>query len=127
MPQPALWEDAPPVEASASLHDAAARLEAALGRLEALIEAGPLQSERFRRPSGEAADLKAELAAARERERALESAATAASQALGRAMDDVRRALADDPPEDAAPPRAEGDGGESALDPAAERVEDLGP
>lgn len=47
---------------------------------------------------GEAARLKAELDAARERERALEDAGAQASAALGRAIAEIRAALGDEGP-----------------------------
>ena len=47
---------------------------------------------------GEAARLKAELDAARERERALEEAGAQASVALGRAIAEIRAALGDEGP-----------------------------
>lgn len=47
---------------------------------------------------GEAARLKAELDAARERERALEQAGAQASVALGRAIAEIRAALGDEGP-----------------------------
>ena len=87
-----------------SLVDAAARLEAALAWLEALVQAGPLQSDLFRAGAPAAAEgdqapamatdaLVTELAAARKRETEFEAAAAAASEALCRAMVQVRDVL----------------------------------
>jgi hypothetical protein len=109
-----------------ALDDASARLESALARLEALVEAGPLQSDLFRAdapeggapnavPAADAEALIAERDAARVRERALEAAAAAASQALGRAMAQIRHAL-----EAGGAPELDIDeeGTDGALDPA---------
>ncbi len=118
-----------------TLDDASARLESALARLEALVEAGPLQSELFRpraaAPTDAALDtdtqaLRTALDAARDRERALEAAATQASAALGRAMEEVRHALdASEPPEEDGD--GEDDGSDAALDPAATTAEEPQP
>jgi hypothetical protein len=129
MPPPATPEDE---GAAPSLDDASALLESALARLEALVEAGPLQSELFRARDPDPAEtppplapdvsaLKAELEAARARERALETAAAAASEALGRAMAEVRHAL---DAGSAEPDEREEAGTDEALDPAAATTED---
>ena len=81
--------------APADLDAATRRLEAALGLLEARIEQrlahAPGESDLF---EDDRAHLAAELAAAHERERALEEVAAEASAALGRAAAEVRAALA---------------------------------
>lgn len=137
MPPPAAHPDRPPTDdaGAVTLDDAAARLESALARLEALVEAGPLQSDLFRTreddgsatPGAQGADaeaLRAELDAARLRERALEAAAAVASDALGRAIVEVRHALETggveaDEGEDADP--------DAPLDATGDRAEDTDP
>lgn len=64
------------------------RLAARASRAAAVVAVAPIDSE--------AARLKAELDAARERERALEDAGAQASIALGRAIAEIRAALGDE-------------------------------
>ena len=75
------------------LADAARRLERALETLEAAL--GERRRTAPFTPAGATAVV-VELEAARGRSRELETAATAASQALGLAMQEVRRALEED-------------------------------
>jgi hypothetical protein len=93
---------------TSALDLAARRLERAVAQLEHRLAA---QAARPAVPSavqtaptgagdlfdGEALRLKAELDAARERERALEEAGEQASLALGKAIAEIRAALGDDP------------------------------
>ncbi|MDI1364273.1 MAG: DUF4164 family protein [bacterium] len=86
---------------TSALDLAARRLERAVAQLEQRLAA---QAARPPAPTGagdlfdgEAARLKAELDAARERERALEEAGEQASVALGRAIAEIRAALGEDP------------------------------
>jgi len=89
---------------TSALDLAARRLERAVAQLEQRLAARAAQpapvapaigGDLF---DGEAARLKAELDAARERERALEDAGAQASAALGRAIAEIRAALGDEGP-----------------------------
>jgi hypothetical protein len=90
---------------TSALDLAARRLERAVAQLEQrlaaraslpAVEVAPaMGGDLF---GGEAARLKAELDAARERERALEEAGAQASVALGRAIAEIRAALGDEGP-----------------------------
>jgi hypothetical protein len=81
-----------------AIGEAARRLDRALSRLEKLVGEGRSPAEPDPNPDlfGHSAALSAELDAARARERALQEAAAAASEALGRAADEVRLALGED-------------------------------
>ena len=89
---------------TSALDLAARRLERAVAQLEqrlAVRSAQPAPAASARGGDlfdGEAARLKAELDAARERERALEEAGAQASVALGRAIAEIRAALGDEGP-----------------------------
>lgn len=90
---------------TSALDLAARRLERAVAQLElrlaarAAMPAAPTAAGRENDLfDGEAARLKAELDAARERERALEQAGAQASVALGRAIAEIRAALGDEGP-----------------------------
>lgn len=85
-----------PGETSA-LDLAVRRLERAVAQLEQRLAArAPAPSAEPDLFDGEAARLKAELDAARDRERALEEAGEQASVALGRAIAEIRAALGDE-------------------------------
>lgn len=75
------------------LADAVRRLDRALARLDATLAERTAPPVRDLFPQSDSG-LAAELEASRARERALEAAATAASQALGRAAVEVRAVLA---------------------------------
>lgn len=90
---------------TSALDLAARRLERAVAQLEQRLAARAAQPAVAVAPAmggdlfdGEAARLKAELDAARERERALEDAGVQASAALGRAIAEIRAALGDEGP-----------------------------
>lgn len=91
---------------TSALDLAARRLERAVAQLEQRLAARASQAAASSAPTtaggdlfdGEAARLKAELDAARERERALEEAGVQASVALGRAIAEIRAALGDEGP-----------------------------
>ena len=126
MEQPLTRTETP--AAGDALTAAAARLERAMAALEARLGPPSIAVEDM---AGDAMALQGELMDALERERALQHAAGAASQALGRAMAEVRRTLDADAlsPEQgmldlAAAP--EGARGELALESAAQSPEDGG-
>ena len=73
---------------------AARRLEAAIQRLERAVASGSMSAAGAEAVDREQSQLAAQLEAARVRERELEAAAAAASDALGRAIDEIRTALA---------------------------------
>lgn len=98
-----------------ALEAAASRLNRALETLEQRLDSLSRESPA---PSEVDDGLRADLRSARERERALEAAASEASATLGRAADQIRAALAEE--------RAESGGGE-APDPAQASVEDEQP
>lgn len=81
----------------ASLDEAARRLDHALARLEVRMNAlsGQAESANGGLFDEDRSHLAAELDASRARERELEAAGQAASQALGRAIAGVRTALGD--------------------------------
>ena len=89
---------------TSALDLAARRLERAVAQLEQRLAArasqpaAPAPAKAGDLFDGEAVRLKAELGAARERERALEEAGVQASVALGRAIAEIRAALGDDGP-----------------------------
>lgn len=90
---------------TSALDLAARRLERAVAQLELRLAARAAQPVVDAAPAsggdlfdGEAARLKVELDAARERERALEEAGAQASIALGRAIAEIRAALGDEGP-----------------------------
>lgn len=108
---------------TSALDLAARRLERAVTQLEQRLAARASQpavapaagGDLF---DGEAARLKAELDAARERERALEEAGAQASVALGRAIAEIRAALGDEGPvNDDHPAEAAGETDELFDDP----------
>jgi hypothetical protein len=84
-------------QAAIGLEEAARRLDHALSRLEVRVTALAGQAETANGGLFEEdrAQLAAELDAARGRERELEAAGAAASEALGRAIAEVRAALGD--------------------------------
>lgn len=97
------------VEGSA-LDLAVRRLERAMAMLESrmsdkMAEAGAEAGGLF---DQDRSRLAAELDAARARERALEEAGAQASQALGRAIEEIRAALGDDPSGDESATGTEG-------------------
>ena len=77
-----------------SLEAATQRLTQALETLEGRLQNREGGGEAG--PNGDAAQLRSELNAARERERQLEEAAAEASAALGRAAEQIRAALEED-------------------------------
>jgi hypothetical protein len=80
-----------------SFEEAARRLDQALSRLEVRMStlAGQAESSNGNLFDEDRAQLAAELDASRARERELEAASAAASQALGQAIAGVRAALGD--------------------------------
>lgn len=85
-------------------------LEAAAGRLSRAVETLEQRLQAMRSPAEPAeADeaLRADLRSARERERALESAAAEASATLGRAAEQIRAAMRDEGGLETAPDEAE--------------------
>jgi hypothetical protein len=76
---------------------------AKVGLAKAGLATGALDGDAYAAQQSERARLLADLDAARHREAALEAAALAASQALGRAADEVRAALGEHEMDDDAP------------------------
>ena len=72
---------------------AARRLEAALVRLEQAAASGSISAAGAESADRAHAETASKLEATRARERELEAAAAAASDALGRAIDEIRTAL----------------------------------